>query len=678
MFEKNLSALRETHPRLAQKLQEMELSPNVSLFMGPHNDINIAYNGIALHDIDDPMGEALKIFEEQVPEEGRSYDCNLFMFGIGLGYLLRRAYVNTKGQILVFEPYLDVLRLTLEAVDFSEELRSERVRIITEVENIIGNFQNAYLLGDKFKTLPLPSYRTLEPQLLLQVLDELRSSIFTTIIGQNTVLYALEQFTRSSINNLPNLLKYPDASFLHGKFKGMPGVVVSAGPSLDRPGVLDALKANREHLIIACVGQAARALDKAGIIPDFVSFVEVKNVSPQINGVSFMDKVNLTLLPQVHGSIYDVQAKRKLITYNMRDPMTEWLSRVLKQNLYGYNHQGTVSVTALIHLMLLGCDPVFLLGQDLAYPEGKMYSDNSVYQGCRFTINENGEKIVEMANASEFYGKEGFFKDDADWQTFKRRHFEKLMVETKGWHGETLFTTPAYDGFRKVFEQIQMKQPEHNLVNCSEGGALINGMEHLPFVEALEKYNVKQFQGPQLLESLLSEQYTEREFFSEAYQNVYDSYQKDHEDLLKLESLLVEAKSELKRAKDELSKKKTITGSLKSRMKKLAQYDTDFKALTRSNMLINCYIKKDLMEYTKLYERKLRFEKNEVAAGDVDALTDNFEMTEKLYNAIEKGAKALRETLEPVFESFPAYPPSADTQAANGEKSNTMVTAVAS
>ena len=251
---------------------------------------------------------------------------------------------------------------------------------------------------------PLPAYSAKEPELFLEVLDEIKSSLFVSVVGQNTMVLLMEKFTRSSLENIENCLRYPETTFLHDEFKGKPAVVISAGPSLDRPGVLEALKAHAGNLVIGCVGQAAKALDKAGITPDFINVIEVKDVTQQLEGVSYMMDTNLILLPQANIKLFDVPSKRKLISHCTRDPMVHWLTKALGKPFFGFNHQGTVSISTLLHLMKMGCNPIFFLGQDLAYPEGKMYSQNSVYSGWKFEVDENGKKTLEQANIDEFRG----------------------------------------------------------------------------------------------------------------------------------------------------------------------------------------------------------------------------------------------------------------------------------
>src|SRR5690606_1439549 len=136
MLEKNLEALEKMYPKLAEELREIEVSDKVELFLGEDDQINMAWQDIALHSIDDPIGEAKAVCEAGVDTAFRDRESVIFIYGLGLGYLLRRAYVSSTSMIIVFEPHMDVLKRTLEVVDFSEEFNSKRVLIVADINKI--------------------------------------------------------------------------------------------------------------------------------------------------------------------------------------------------------------------------------------------------------------------------------------------------------------------------------------------------------------------------------------------------------------------------------------------------------------------------------------------------------------------------------------------------------------
>jgi len=658
MLSSNLEALRKHSPQLARQIEQTELTGKTTLFVGPNGDINLAYEDIALHRIADPLGEAREVFDDNVPEEARDQDGVLFMYGLGLGYMLRRAFVSTKGQIIVFEPFLDVLRQTLEVVDFTQELASPRVHIITSVDQVVKAVSGRFLMGDALKTFALPSYELKEPEIYLSVLNELKSVMIMTAVGQQTAVLASESFTETSLRNLKQVLKYPETAFLNDQFKGMPGVVVSAGPSLDRPGVIESLKAHRDNLVIAAVGTACKALDHAGITPDFVTILESKNVAMQLKDVSFIPDTNLVLLTQSHESLFNLPAKRTFVSYTVADPLRPWLSKALDRKLYPYYNQGTVSVMALVHLIAMGCNPIFLIGQDLAFPEGKLYASHAAYKGYRIVEDEKGNKMCEMENSDDLVGV--FLKDQAAWER-KRRSMVKGFLETEGWNGEKLLTRMCYLSFKKSLEYVRQIFCNTHLVNCSEGGAKIEGMEHLPFAEAFEKYEVKKYHPQPQLQQLLEEHYILQPEGSEDYQKVYAQYQQDRVDLECLVETTKDAMARVKKIEKALKNRPVIDVSVQKQLAKLDDMDQEMTRLSKENSLINSYIRMEMFKFAKKYNRKFILEDVELQPGDIDAMKENLESSVYLYKTIQKGARRLMETLEIVFKDFPVGEPATES-----------------
>ncbi|MCA9841170.1 MAG: motility associated factor glycosyltransferase family protein [Cyanobacteria bacterium HKST-UBA03] len=669
---KNLDALRQHNESLADQIDAVELTGKAELFIsgGEHEDINIAYDGVPLHDIDHPFEEAYVLFNEKVPPKYRDHGSILFMFGLGLGYSLKRAFVETKSLIIVYEPHLEVLRTTLEIADFSDILGSPRVRLVQEKRKVMWAITQFYLVGDSFQVFALPVYEATQAEVLLDVLREVKSSLYANRIAQQTAIMSLEEATDKALINMADLVRYPDVGFLHNQFKDMPGVVVSAGPSLDKPGVIESLKQYRDKLIIACVGQAAKTLDKHGIVPDFVVILESKNVANQLNGVSFLDQVNLVLLPQTHEAVFDLPTKRKMISFGHKDVPSMWLSKALGKEFHPYPHNGTVSVTAMLLLQNLGCKNIFLLGQDLAFPEGQMYSKDSVYKNRRIKTLDDGtlEEDWDEAEASKFVGEGHLYKNLEEQKRVMKALLSRL-TKCKGWNGEDLYTYPTYDTFRKAFEYLIKVNPDSHVINCSEGGAYIEYCEHLPFVEALQKHGVPDVHPKRTVESVLGQYYQETEPFTDPYSKVMDQVHSDKGVLQAIVELSTEGCRHAETAVKELGRKKSFSNSLKSRMKAIQSLNDELTRLTEGQPLINAYLQKEIHVFSKYYDRKLTMDQENMEDDVVKATEENLKTTLMLFKALSKGGKQLTDALENHFATFPSSDQSVPVAMANSNPS---------
>ena len=162
------------------------------------------------------------------------------------------------------------------------------------------------------------------------------------------------------------------------------------------------------------------------------------------------------------------------------DSVATWL-RGFAGDGRGMHSGGTVAQTAVFLARVLGADPVLLIGQDLAYTNQRAYAKGSSYDGVGF--QEDGEGHYRLTRIDR-----------------KMRHFRKVkgpartqpreLVWVPGWGGERVATSPAYASFRETYRDIaaSVERDGGRLINCTEGGALIPGVDHEPFAAMLERH----------------------------------------------------------------------------------------------------------------------------------------------------------------------------------------------
>jgi hypothetical protein len=119
----------------------------------------------------------------------------------------------------------------------------------------------------------------------------------------------------------------------------------------------------------------------------------------------------------------------------------------------------------------MGCNPIILTGQDLAFTDGKIYSSGSFW-GDICCFNEKNELVV-LPEANE--------KDVAGTKTeiMKKTHY----FNVPGQDGNAVLTSPTYAGFIRHFEDFAANNRSIRLINCSPGGAMIEGYENPELAE---------------------------------------------------------------------------------------------------------------------------------------------------------------------------------------------------
>jgi len=156
-------------------------------------------------------------------------------------------------------------------------------------------------------------------------------------------------------------------------------------------------------------------------------------------------------------------------------------------------------------MILLSCNPIILIGQDLAYSDGRCYSKDSPYYNLKCKINEKtGRFEVKADDLDSFIQTMNVEKEQAKEIAINR--FEELtknLYFVKGHNNEMLPTDPGYATFIRYFENTA-KEFGHEIkfINSTEGGAYLEGYEHIPLKEALEKYSKESFDVEEIVAPL--------------------------------------------------------------------------------------------------------------------------------------------------------------------------------
>lgn len=640
IFEKNIAEIEKKLPVLAEALREHEIE-NIDFIEAISGDIIMTYCGLPLHSMQDPIEEAKKVYESVT---SKNYNTLNVIFGLGIGYLFKRATMESKGVIVIYEPNLDILKAMLEVVDFSEDLSNKNIFVIHELKHLRYIFFRNFYEGDSVCLQMLPTYRLAFPDLVSEVVDLLKDLYRDSLINQQTMKNKSKLWSLAALNNLFDVLKSPSMWEFEDVFKGIPAVLVSAGPSLDK--AIDTLKEVQDKVVIIAVGQALKALDRHGIKPHLVHVIENMNVSQQFEGVSFLDEVTVVLQPMTHRAIFKLPVKRHVVNFAKRDGIALWLGRNLGKDLKGYVNRGSVSFCAYYHAVHAGNEPMLLVGQDLGFSGGKCYASNSSYESLTYNVNDDGS--LDFNYTEETY--ETFGKSlELSKEDFLRRglQFKRDTVIVKDWNGNDMFSNNSYAIFINNYRDIaetELERMEKVLINCSEGGAYIKGIEHMSLKEALSRYDLEHGKN-----------------INEIIDNIFNEHKVDNTDFIKLASGIRKALKHLKEAKliaqdsikiadniiEQINKPVVDKNYTDTFIIKLSKNDKKLIPIVKKIELINPFIIKELFDYSKSYDRSSNCEDPK---EEIQNLRDNIEQSIKLYKAVISGVDQLNEILPQVLE----------------------------
>lgn len=640
IFVKNLKALESCGYKIVEKVKSHEAS-DIDFIMS-QTDLPVSmYNGIPLHNLVDPLAEAELIYKKTPNSD---YNSLIILFGIGTGHLFKHIAAEHKGVIIVFEPNLDILRSTLETVDLSAEISNKKVWVVCERKHIRPVFLNNFYRGDTVGMTLLPAYNLLFPEIIEELSPFLQDLYRDSSINQYTVVNKAEKWSLAAMYNIFDILKAPNVYKLKDRLTGVPAVIVSAGPSLDY--TLPLLKELQDKVFIVAIGQALKALDRAGIVPHMVVAIENLNVSQQFENISFLKDITLAVQPMTHRSLYELPLKRLMINFPDIDLLAKWFSKKTGRDVTGFPNRGTVSICGYYIAHAAGCNPIILTGQDLAYREGKRYADNTAYDKLKYTVDDTGKvKYTYDKEAYEKIGKTFGMTEEEFAQ--KNRNEEQDVITVPGWDGETLLTNASYSLFINSYTDIaesELCDTDIRLINCSKGGAYIKGLEHLDFSDAIKESNIDHGKD---INAILDKVFEDNKYTDEEVENLKSAIWGVYDDMQKGKSLAEKASSMCKKISDYLNNPQKYGKKIDKLVESLTQLDHELIPLVRNNQLLNPFIQAELFEYSRTYAR----EENEVTQNDkVQSMKENMKHSLNLYNAILNGSNRIIDLIPKVLE----------------------------
>lgn len=454
MFQKNIEAIRAKNPQLAEKLEKINIEDikDIIVAEAETKDLIIGYKELALHSTFDPIREANALWNKSVKTELKKNDIQV-VFGLGLGYLFKRAYVNSGSKILVFEPFTEILRFVLEHVDLSAEFSDNRVYISDNVRDLIARLKSDYLKGDRTEFLFLPAYASLAKDELEDLTSRIVKVMEEKSSDVNTIFKLSLSWTVNFINNLPGLFDFRPLGFFRDVFADKTALVISAGPSLGEN--IEKIKGNRDKFVIIAVGKALKILVENDIIPDFATFADARNMNHQTKGAEReIENINIIITSKTDSRMSRLKARNKILYLTETEHFTGLFQKSSGLNPGSFRSASSISIINYFIAMALGFRTIAFTGLDLAFPGNKTYASGEALE-----IDEKGCLKLDDVISS---GKKIEYVNDIN--------------------GNPIPTRDDYLLFIRQFEEILEEETGLcRVINTSKRGAYINGMEYVDF-----------------------------------------------------------------------------------------------------------------------------------------------------------------------------------------------------
>ena len=468
----NVARLRGRHPALAQAILDAD-EGGVEVVDGPKGVHTVSDQGTLLASAYDPAREGARLAAGMVDAPTDL----LVAVGFGLGHHLEAFRSRNPCPVIVYEPKLARLRAALSARPDLTLLGEDDVHLTHDPDELRNLIALHYRSGLRIKVFPHPSLLRLSPDAVREAIERVSRVKDSVDLVTTTGQVMMADWARGTIANARHLIGQPSIMGLAGALADAPAVICAAGPSLDQQ--LPKLAAVRERVVVIAIGQSLRSLREAGIEPDFVHVVESQDVAHQLTEAGDVGNLQLVLPPQAHASLFELPVKQHWIAFQATNPFGCWIGEQLGERDF-LPSAGTVVQCSLHLARVLGCNPVALIGQDLAFTGGRLYAAGSAYHEVGFRTREDGSyEYTNLRGKLEAFGREN--PDET---------ITGELVWVEGWDGDPVATNQSYASFLDHYRDLGpvFARAGVTLLNCTEGGARIHGLKHTPFQQFLDEH----------------------------------------------------------------------------------------------------------------------------------------------------------------------------------------------
>lgn len=443
LLEANLAALGRRFPELAALV---EAAPPAALEMAraaSGEPSARGQGGAWLHSSRDPRAESRRVaasFLASGPGAGADV---IVALGLGLGYVLEALAASGRERLIACEADPGALNAAFRARDLSPLLADERLGFVVggEPEGLISALELSG--GSRAALLELKAAVAANPEWFDRARRAAERWNAKGAVNDNTLRRFGRLWVRNLARNLGAAAASPGVDRLAGLFRGIPAVVLAAGPSLDL--ALPHIAEISRRAVVVCVDTALRSLLRSGSEPDFLVVVDPqywnwRHLAGLSSPASFLVS-ETAAWPAVFR-----QARRGAFLGGSLFPLGRRI-----EAFAGAKGQlgagGSVATSAWDLCRIMGCAPVWMAGLDLSYPGGQTHARASLFEQRALA---SGSRLApaSSAQAEALVGGSSFEAPSADGATVRTDQRMTLYA----WWFESRFSRPLSPATRSLSE----------------------------------------------------------------------------------------------------------------------------------------------------------------------------------------------------------------------------------
>ena len=357
---------------------------------------------------------------------------------------------------LIIEPELEIFRLSLFTIDYSELQKGNRKLFLSVGEDKPARIKSldTFYFYHNYMNYNVKHHLLIENERYLydELVDYFSTNTATSFPYVHTIqnIFKIMDFVESKYKFL-DFNSMVEKKILSDKKV----LLVAAGPSLD--GYIDWIFQNQDKFTIVCVDVILRKLEKNKIVPDIVVSIDPSHLCADYltcEDPEFLNNSAVILLAQQNEKVLDV-VKKENVYVSQSIPLIGEIGY-----LGSASNVGTFSYMMCLHL---GANEIYTIGNDAAFNQatGSRYATESSWSQSEALHLEQKKDMVSMHD----------------------------VVEVKGNLRETVKTNRSLLVFKDSFESITpgLKQAyNYEVFNLSDG-VYMEGFEPMTQEELEQK-----------------------------------------------------------------------------------------------------------------------------------------------------------------------------------------------
>ena len=309
----------------------------------------------------------------------------IYVYGIGQGvhyeWLKKWLSDNHERDLVFLEEHLIALKQFLKTTHAREVLSHSQVHIRLNLNwknlSAFAEECTASFPVEKIAVIAHPTYkRSFRSRFYrLRLMLHRKATVSHALFHENRYYH---HFIDHFLSNFCRIESSFDANRLKGMFKGVPAIICGAGPSLTND--IETIRKREDKALIFAGGSAIPALTHRGILPHFGiaydpnedEFDRFKEANGYEVPILYASRLNPSIFNTCNGPSGYLQSETGGCAEYWMEQHLNLAQSPLQQGLT--LEALSVTTAALQIACTYGCDPVILVGVDLAFTNNQLYA----------------------------------------------------------------------------------------------------------------------------------------------------------------------------------------------------------------------------------------------------------------------------------------------------------------